>query len=122
MKQFSLFLFGIIGSTLLAGPTVSDVIVSKKADKSLLRVRYQLDEPAVVTIDVKVRGVSIGESALTNMTGDVNALVKAGRRYGGSYPEATVWTAGDRAAYDYHQAKRLKLAEREIEELKCSGQ
>ena len=41
--------------------------------------------------------------------------------YGGSYPEATVWTAGDRAAYDYHQSKRLKLAEREIEELKCHG-
>jgi len=40
--------------------------------------------------------------------------------FGGSYPEATVWTDGDRRAYDYHQEKRLRLAAREIEELKGS--
>ena len=38
--------------------------------------------------------------------------------FGGSYPEATIWTDDDRKVYDYHQVKRLKLAEREIEELK----
>ena len=36
--------------------------------------------------------------------------------FGGSYPEATVWTDGDRKAYDYHQNKRLAFAEREIAE------
>ena len=35
--------------------------------------------------------------------------------FGGSYPEATLWTDGDRAAYEYHQQKRAAFASREIE-------
>ena len=38
--------------------------------------------------------------------------------FGGSYPEATVWTDDDRKTYAYHQNKRLALAEAEIRELK----
>ena len=36
--------------------------------------------------------------------------------FGGSYPEATLWTDSDRRAYEYHQRKRLAFAAREIEE------
>ena len=39
--------------------------------------------------------------------------------FGGSYPEATVWTDSDRKSYEYHQQKRLAFAQREIEEAKC---
>ena len=36
--------------------------------------------------------------------------------FGGSYPEATVWTEDDRKTYEYHQGKRLAFAAREIAE------
>ena len=36
--------------------------------------------------------------------------------FGGSYPEATVWTDEDRKAYSYHQEKRRAFAAREIED------
>jgi len=36
--------------------------------------------------------------------------------FGGSYPEATVWTDDDRRTYEYHQSKRLSFAAAEIAE------
>ena len=94
MKLSALFLCLVAGGSLVAAPTVSDVVVSSKSNKSTLRIRYQLDEPAVITMDVKVRGVSVGEAALKTIGGEVNALVKAGR-HSAYWPLPAGWAAAD---------------------------
>ena len=43
----------------------------------VLKIEYTLDEPAIVTFDVKTNGVSIGGANLKTATGDFNRLVAA---------------------------------------------
>ena len=55
--------------------------VSCKQDyERVLRVEYTLDEPAIVTFDVKTNGVSIGAENLKLAYGDVHKVVEAGAR------------------------------------------
>ena len=47
---------------------------------SAVVVDYALDEPAIVTFDVKTNGVSIGAENLKFASGDVHKVVEAGSR------------------------------------------
>ena len=67
-----------------AGATFADpndpqvTLVSAGQDESrVLKIAYALDEPAIVTFDVKTNGVSIGAENLKSATGDLNRLVAA---------------------------------------------
>ena len=56
-------------------------LVSKSQDASrVVAVKYTLDEPAIVTFDVKTNGVSIGAANLKLAYGDVHRVVEAGTR------------------------------------------
>ena len=60
-------------------PTVSNVTLSRPSTK-VLRGTYQLDKPAVITVDFQTNGVSIGSAAVMNtLDGDVNRFVQAGQ-------------------------------------------
>ena len=62
-----------------AAPVVNNVDIVTKAGSDTITIRYTLEnDPAVVTMDLRVNGVSVGENALTNLTGDVNELVGTG--------------------------------------------
>ena len=45
-----------------------------------VKIEYTLDEPAIVTFDVKTNGVSIGGANLKSAYGDVHKVVGAGAR------------------------------------------
>ena len=56
-------------------------LVSKSQDAArVVAVKYTLDEPAIVTFDVKTNGVSIGGANLKLAYGDVHRVVEAGTR------------------------------------------
>ena len=63
----------------------------------VLKVEYVLDEPAIVTFDVKTNGVSIGVENLKLAYGDVHRVVEAGTR-------ALFWPAYE--AWPEHSSKR----------------
>ena len=74
MKSLVIPLILSVG-TALAVPTVSNVNVSQGGSGGPVKITYQLDAPAIVTIDVLTNGVSIGAEKLVGLTGDVNRLV-----------------------------------------------
>ena len=74
MKSLILPLILSVG-TAFAVPTVSNVNVSQGGSGGPVKITYQLDAPAIVTIDVLTNGVSIGAEKLVGLTGDVNRLV-----------------------------------------------
>ena len=59
-------------------PQVTLVSVSQDAATHLVTATYTLDEPAIITFDVKTNGVSIGGANLTHAYGDVHRVVEAG--------------------------------------------
>ena len=63
----------------------------------VLKVEYALDEPAIVTFDVKTNGVSIGAENLKLAYGDVHRVVEAGTR-------ALFWPAYE--AWPEHSSRR----------------
>ena len=80
MKMNSL-VFAVIGamagSVLGAGvPQVSNIRWSQDHDTRAVAIRYKLDRPAVVTMDVLTNGVSIGmENVSAALSGEVHRLV-----------------------------------------------
>ena len=57
-------------------PQIELVSVEQDADR-VVKVEYTLDEPAIVTFDVKTNGVSIGVENLKMATGDLWRVVEA---------------------------------------------
>ena len=56
------------------------LVSASQDDNRVLTVTYTLDEPAIVTFDVKTNGVSIGAANLKLASGDVHRVVEAGTR------------------------------------------
>lgn len=79
MKKFIAFLFAVCASVsaLAASPTVVEGSVHflQHSPKGVVITYGLKDYPAIVTFDIKTNGVSIGVEKLTDVTGDVNALV-----------------------------------------------
>lgn len=61
-----------------ADAMVSNVAVSQDAATARVTVTYDLDEDAIVTLDVATNGVSVGAGCLKRLVGDVNRKVSSG--------------------------------------------
>ena len=59
-------------------PQITLGAVTQDPATHLVKATYMLDEPAVITFDVKTNGVSIGGANLTHAYGDVHRVVEAG--------------------------------------------
>ena len=59
-------------------PQVTLGTVTQDPATHLVKATYTLDEPAIITFDVKTNGVSIGGANLTHAYGDVHRVVEAG--------------------------------------------
>ena len=70
-------------------PEVTNVALEQSG--SCVKVSYELDAPAIVTLDILTNGVSIGGIHLSQMTGDVNQYVTntIGRRSITIYPQGS---------------------------------
>lgn len=82
MKQLmaSIAVLTAYGAAFASAPTVSNVTMAQDASRTVT-ISYTLsDEPAIVTVDVRTNGVSIGGSNLTHFSGDVNKVVQPGSR------------------------------------------
>ncbi len=75
----SLFFAGIVTLAENGVPVVSDVSFSQSTDRTVT-ISYTLDEAAIVTIDVLTNNVSIGQSNISYLAGDVNRKVSSGNR------------------------------------------
>ena len=73
------------------------LVSANQDDNRVLTVTYTLDEPAIVTFDVKTNGVSIGGANLKLAYGDVHRVVEAGTR-------TLFWPAYE--AWPEHTSKR----------------
>ena len=84
MKMKSLLILAVAyaACAAFADPTDPQIaLVSKSQDATrVVAVKYTLDEPAIVTFDVKTNGVSIGAANLKLAYGDVHRVVEAGTR------------------------------------------
>ena len=83
MKKHLLFVAAVCAALLAsADPNDPQVrLVSATMDSSRnLNIQYTLDEPAIVTFDVKTNGVSIGAANLKNASRDVYRVVPAAGR------------------------------------------
>ncbi len=56
-------------------PVVSNVKFSQDSASRKVEISYELDSPAIVTVDFLTNGVSIGEENFRNAVGDLNRLV-----------------------------------------------
>ena len=83
-------------------PQVTACTATQDPVTHLVAATYTLDEPAVVTFDVKTNGVSIGGANLTHAYGDVHRVVAAG--------EHTLYWQADKA----WQGHRLSSASFEV--------
>ena len=59
-----------------ATPVVSNMTVVQDSATRKVEISYELDSPAIVTMDFFTNGVSIGAENLRNASGDVNRLVE----------------------------------------------
>lgn len=59
-----------------ATPVVSNVRVVQDSATRKVEISYELDSPAIVTMDFLTNGVSIGAANFRNASGDVNRLVE----------------------------------------------
>ena len=62
----------------MADPQVSNVKVAQDSVTRRVTVTYDIDEPAIITMDVLTNGVSIGDANIHYVSGDCNKLVKEG--------------------------------------------
>ena len=83
-------------------PQVTACTVTQDSVTHLVKATYTLDEPAVVTFDVKTNGVSIGGANLTHAYGDVHRVIESG--------EHTLYWQADKA----WQGHRLSSASFEV--------
>ena len=79
-RQLMAFVAACAAGVAFADPNDPQVsLVSAAQNESrVLKVSYTLDEPAIVTFDVKTNGVSIGAANLKLASGDVHRVVEAG--------------------------------------------
>ena len=82
MKKHLLFVAVCTALLVSADPNDPQVrLISATMDSSRnLNIQYTLDEPAIVTFDVKTNGVSIGAANLKNASRDVYRVVPAAGR------------------------------------------
>lgn len=74
-------LCALAGAAVASAPDVSGVTMAQDAVSRVVTISYTLaDDPAIVTVDIRTNGVSIGGANLWHFTGDVNRLVKSGAR------------------------------------------
>ena len=59
-------------------PQITKIADATQGGNRVVVVNYRLDEPAIVTFDVKTNGVSIGAANLKYASGDVHKVVAAG--------------------------------------------
>ena len=85
----------------LNAPQVTACTVTQDAATHLVKATYTLDEPAVVTFDVKTNGISIGGANLTHAYGDVHRVVEAG--------EHTLYWQADKAWHGYRLASDFSV-------------
>ena len=82
MKMKSLLCLAAVCSVLgtFADPNDPQItlVSANQDDNRVLKVTYTLDEPAIVTFDVKTNDVSIGAANLKLATGDVHRVMEAG--------------------------------------------
>ena len=78
-RQILILSAACVTLTALADPNDPQVaLVSASQDyERVLTIRYTLDEPAIVTFDVKTNGVSIGAEHLKTAYGDLHRVVAA---------------------------------------------
>ena len=82
-------------------PQVTACTVTQDTATHLVKATYTLDEPAVVTFDVKTNGISIGGANLTHAYGDVHRVVEAG--------EHTLYWQADKAWHGYRLASDFSV-------------
>ena len=82
-------------------PQATLVSVSQDAATHLVTATYTLDEPAIITFDVKTNGVSIGGANLTHAYGDVHRVMEAG--------EHTLYWQADKAWHGYRLASDFSV-------------
>lgn len=71
----------LAGAATASAPDVSGVTMVQDRPSRVVTISYTLaDGPAIVTVDVRTNGVSIGGANLWHFTGDVNRLVESGAR------------------------------------------
>ena len=88
MKSFFAVFACLAGLVAQAGSSVSDVTLAYDALSGIVTVNYEFSgDPAIVTVDFKVDGTSIGEGRFTTVMGDVNRLVE------GDGTKRIVWPA-----------------------------
>ena len=82
-------------------PQITACTVTQDSATHLVTATYTLDEPAVITFDVKTNGVSIGGANLTHAYGDVHRVVAAG--------EHTLYWQADNAWQGYRLASDFSV-------------
>ena len=94
MKRFLLCLFAVVLMlSTIAAPSIANVALSQDAS-SLVKITYNLvGEPGIVLLEILTNGVSIGESKVTHVVGDVNRRIAAGNG-------KTIWWECNRDAPD----------------------
>ena len=71
--------FAFVASTVCASPEATIGSLTRRRDSDTVKIPYFISgEPAVVTVDIKIDGVSLPDCAQTNLSGDVNCLVGVG--------------------------------------------
>jgi len=77
MKRLIAVFACLCGLVTQAASSVSDVTLSYDALNGIVTVNYTFSgDPAIVTVDFKIDGTSIGEARFTTVMGDVNRLVE----------------------------------------------
>ena len=83
MKKSFFILAAGVAVSLSAAPKIDGVVAFVQDDASDVTITYGIkDEPAIVTVDIQTNSpsgyLSIDQTWLTNITGDVNAKVAIG--------------------------------------------
>lgn len=78
-RQLMALVAACAAGTMLADPNDPQIslVSAQQDDNRVLKVTYTLDEPAIVTFDVKTNGVSIGAANLKLASGDVHRVIDA---------------------------------------------
>ena len=82
-------------------PQITACTVTQDPVTHLVQATYTLDEPAVITFDVRTNGVSIGGANLTHAYGDVHRVVTAGSH--------TLYWQADKAWQGYRLASDFSV-------------
>ncbi len=76
MKSTMFLSAALMASSVFAAPFVDNVTLSQDNSRKV-KITYTLaGEQAIVTVDIRTNGVSIGEANLTHFAGDVNRVVQ----------------------------------------------